>query len=189
MSILQEATVEEPQKLNRKDITAEITGIDLEFSDDPELRKPDNEQEQEPEELNAVVGVLDMLIGSSGDLLKEYDLPAPNLSVWEKWGKVNLSKALNHYMPAGMGEGISSPAMAGLIGVGAILICFLPVIMVFVKRMQEPEPQQIPQQPEPKEEPTEYTNTYEEPEPPAVKSTAPISDKAFTAGQRLEQMG
>lgn len=76
-----------------------------------------------------------MLIGSSGDLLKEYDLPAPNLTIWEKWGKENLSKALNHYMPAGIGENMSSPAMAGLIGIGAILICFLPMIMVFVKRM------------------------------------------------------
>ena len=184
--MMQEATVEESPtpKLNRKDITAEITGIDFEFKDDGE---PEEQQQEQPEELNAVVGIIDMLIGSSGDLLKEYDLPAPNLTIWEKWGKENLSKALNHYMPAGIGENMSSPAMAGLIGIGAILICFLPVIMTFVKRMQEPQPEQIPQQPEeePKEK-HEYVNTYEEPQP--VVSTAPISNKVLKAWERVQRV-
>ncbi|MDV0441587.1 hypothetical protein [Methanorbis furvi] len=188
MSIMQEATVEEPPvKLNRKDITGDLIGAAPDFNFDEEIPLlPKGEEQEQPEELNAVVGILDMLIGSSGDLLKEYDLPAPNLTIWEKWGKENLSKALNHYMPAGMGEGISSPAMAGLIGVGAILICFLPVIMVFVKRKQEPQPEQIPQQPEPEEEKTEFVNTYETPEP--VHSTAPISDKMLSAWERIQRV-
>ena len=185
MSIMEEATVEEPQKLNRKDITCEITGVeDFDFDNEPHEAPTAEEQ---PEELNAVVGVLDMLIGSSGDMLKEYDLPSPNTAIWEKWGKENLSKALNHYMPAGVGGNMSSPAMAGLIGIGAILICFMPVIMVFIKRMQEPQPEQIPQQPEQEPEETEFVNAYEEPQP--VVSTAPISDKVFNAARRLEQMG
>lgn len=171
------------EPLNRKDITGEITGVDFDFSDGEDIPPKAEEQSDEPGELNAIVGMLDMLICSSGDLLKEYDLPPPNLTVWETWGKNNLSKAMNAYMPVSMEEA-SSPAMAGLIGVGALLIAFSPALLQTYKRMQEPEPQET-KQPEVRDRP-EYDV---DPAPPMVTATAPISEHALSAIQRLERLG
>jgi len=176
------------EPLNRKDITAEVTGLDIDFDqivDEP--HRPDESTEPEPEELNAFVGVLDMLIASSGDLLTEYDLPPPNLTVWEKWGKENLSRALNAYMPETAGYEVSSPAMAGMIGVGALVLTFLPAILKVIAD-QKAAAEVLPE-PAPEHEPAnEHIDAYEEPVPVKPSSTAPISEHALTALERLERL-
>lgn len=187
MSIMEEATVEEPVKLNRKDITAEICGIDLELGEEPEL--PDEEPQQEPDELNPLVDVVDCGLDFAEDLLTDAGYPPLKRKVWEEHGKKALSRAINAYCPPGspLGGTMDTPLVALLIGAGAILICFWPVIQKVIKDRESPKPEQIPE-PEPEEEKTEFVNTYEEPKPPAVKSTAPISDKTLAAWQRIQRI-
>lgn len=190
----------EAETINRKDITADITGLDIDFdklSDEEPVIK-DKPKEPEEEELNAFVGVLDMLIGSSGDMLKEFGYPEPNLIVWEKWGKENLSKALNAYMPETAGYEISSPAMAGMIGAGALVLTFLPVILKFISDQKaaaggsgEIPEQAAPAAPATEDKPQEKesVDSYEEPAPTKPSSTAPISEHALSALERLERLG
>lgn len=180
----------EPEKINRKDITADITGLDIDFDKIAEEEPLTEEEQEQQEELNAFVGVLDMLIDSSGDMLKEYGYPAPNVTVWEKWGKENLSKALNAYMPESMGCEMSSPAMAGMIGFGALVLTFLPVIMKVISDQKAadslPEPVASPASTKSNDKPAEYVDTYEETKPVKPSSTAPISEHARTILERLE---
>ncbi|WP_067047592.1 hypothetical protein [Methanofollis ethanolicus] len=182
----------EAEAINRKDITPEITGLDIDFDKvlDEDTHRPDEPNEPEKEELNAFVGVLDMLIGSSGDLLKEYDLPPPNLKVWETWGKENLSRALNAYMPETAGYEVSSPAMAGVIGAGALVLTFLPAILKVISD-QRAAAEELPEPatPEHESEPAkEHADAYEEPVPTKPSSTAPISEHALSALERLERL-
>ncbi len=180
----------EADTINRKDITADIAGLDIDFDKIAEEEPQTEKQQEQPEELNAFVGVLDMLIDSSGDLLKEYGYPEPNLTVWEKWGKENLSKALNAYMPETAGYEMSSPAMAGMIGFGALVLAFLPVIMKVIsdQKADDSETKEIPEQGAPKaeEKQKEYLDTYEEPQQVKPSSTAPISEHMRTVFERLE---
>lgn len=166
----------EAETINRKDITAEVAGLDINFDkivDEP--HRPDEPREPEAEELNAFVGVLDMLIESFGDLLKEYDLPPPNLTVWEKWGKENLSRAMNAYMPETAGYEVSSPAMAGIIGAGALVLTFLPAILKVIAD-QKAAAETLPEPVAPECEPVnEHVDAYEEPVPVKPSSTAPLS--------------
>ena len=178
----------QPEKLNKKDITGELTGLDFDIDLDKEPEKPEEKKEPEEDQDNAIVEILDMMIGSSGDMLKEFGYPEPNLVIWEKWGKPNLTKALNEYMPAtATDDTISSPAMCGLIGVGALALCFMPVIMQYVKNQQQVEaPEQEEQQPEPQaggDQPV----TYREETPIQPSSTAPISESTISALERLEK--
>lgn len=178
-------------KIN-KNITDQITGrnnpAESEFdpfhppaSDDPAALAP-----QQPEGDNAIVGVLDMLIHSSGDLLKKYDLPEGNLSVWDEWGKPNLNKAFNAYFPA-VQSTPDSPAVAGFIGVAALVLAFLPVILEVIRRntdkKEKKEKTAEPSTTVPETPPA----TYEQPEP--VRSTAPISDYALSVVERINNLG
>jgi hypothetical protein len=180
----------ESETINRKDITAEITDLDIDFDKIADEEPVKSDKSEQPEELNAFVGVLDMLIDSSGDMLKEYGYPAPNLTVWEKWGKENLSKALNAYMPESMGCEISSPAMAGMIGFGALVLTFLPVIMKVIADQKDVEKDtgriSEPEKPTPPDEKKEYVDTYEEPQQVKPTSTAPISEHMRTVFERME---
>ncbi|MDD4126884.1 MAG: hypothetical protein PHV39_04265 [Methanomicrobium sp.] len=182
------------EKLNRKDITAEVTGLDFDFDsiDAEEVTAEQKDGQPIEDQDNAIVDILDMLIGSSGDMLKEYGYPEPKLEIWVKWGKPNLTKALNEYMPAAAtNETISSPAVCGLIGIGALALCFMPVIMQFVsnqKQQQIAEPEQERQEPE-EQTGTEKPATYQEENPTTPSSTAPISEHTLSALERLERAG
>lgn len=177
------------EKLNKKDITSEVTGLDFDFDLNPEPGDPEpiGEQPEEEQQENAIVEIIDMMIGSSGDLLKEYGYPEPNLVIWEKWGKPNLTTALNEYMPVSSDETIGSPAMCGFIGVGALALCFLPVIMQYVSNQQQqiaaPEPEPEPEGGQPG---TDKPATYQEEKPTKPSSTAPISESTLSAFERLE---
>lgn len=171
--------------LNKKDITEEITGGRFNFDDDEAEETAAGIGEPEAEEgLNQVVGILDMMITSTPSMLVKRGYPAPNLEIWETWGKENLSKAFNAYMPAAAGNTISSPAFCGILGLGAMILCFLPVILHFIDKRTaatESADDEKRQAPDPKPEaarPQEYEDKYEEPvgvsrEP--TKSTAAIS--------------
>ena len=190
MSIMEEATVEEPVKLNRKDITEEITGIDLELREE-DTQKPGEEQ-QEPDELNPLVDVVDCGLDFAEEFLQDAGYPPLKRKVWEDHGKKALSKAINAYCPPGspLGGTMDTPLVALLIGIGALLLCFWPVIQRVLQDREKPAttPAAEEQQPEPGEEKNEFVNTYEEPKPPAVKSTAPISDKALAAWERVQRV-
>jgi hypothetical protein len=167
--------------LNRKDITEEITGagiIDFDSDMDDEADQP---IDADPEELNQIVGILDMLITSTPPMLENRGYPAPNLDIWESWGKPNLSKAFNAYLPAGAGNALSSPAFCGLLGLGALVFAFLPVILHFLDK-KDAEKVKIEEPTKPTDSGPQkrgmYEDTYEEPigvsrEP--TKSTAAIS--------------
>lgn len=122
--------------LNRKDITSLVTGRD---ADDVTDRGDGPDETPADESLNPVVGILDMLIVSSRGPLTTHGYPAPNTEIWEEWGKPNLSKALNHYMPTTAGVAVNSPAFAGLIGFGALVIAFLPVFLHYVEKRKQRE--------------------------------------------------
>ena len=131
---------DEEEPLNRKDITAEITGKGWDFDEEetaPEIAP--EETPTTPSEPHPFVGIMDMLISTSQEPLAKAGYPAPNLSVWETWGKPNLSKAFYQYLPmeSAAGAAINSPAFAGVIGLGALVIAFLPVIMYHVKKKDE----------------------------------------------------
>ena len=164
--------------LNKKDITDEVTGV-IDFDDDnDESAAEQPERVEEPEGLNQVVGIIDMLITSTPPMLEKRGYPAPNLDIWDSWGKENLSKAFNAYMPAGAGNAISSPAFCGLLGLGALLFAFLPVILHFIDKKEAASKDAAETRPEPKQEPAQYEDTYAEPvgvsrEP--TRSTAAIS--------------
>jgi len=126
---------EETEQLNKKHITDEITGKPFDFDsfDDEE----EQTQPQEPAELppHPLIGVMDMMISSSVVPLQKHGYPAPNVSIWDEWGKPNLSKAFYAYLPmdSAAGSAVNSPAFAGVLGIGALCIAFLPCIMHFVE--------------------------------------------------------
>lgn len=164
--------------LNRKDITDEITGI-INFDDDDDADQAAGLDQEE--ELNQIVGIIDMLITSTPPMLEKHGYPAPNIDIWDSWGKPNLSKAFNAYLPAGAGNAISSPAFCGILGLGALVFTFLPVILHYLDK-KDAEKVKIEEPQKPADEGPQkrgmYEDTYEEPigvsrEP--TKSTAAIS--------------
>lgn len=129
---------EEP--LNRKDITAEITGRLYDLDDEEEgAEQFAPPQETAPTEPHPFIGIMDMLISTSKEPLAKAGYPAPNTAIWDEWGKPNLSKAFYQYLPieSGAGAAMNSPAFAGVIGFGALVIAFLPVIIHHISKSKE----------------------------------------------------
>ncbi len=120
------------------------TDITDEFIDFDKLQPPEEETSYEDaadlDETNPYVEILDMLIQSSGEMLKAEGYPEPNLKIWSAWGRDNLSKAFNAYLPKT--DGNISPMACGLIGTVALVLCFMPVIMKYIENGKQPE--QIP---------------------------------------------
>ena len=173
---------EEFEQLNKKHITDEITGKPFDFDSFDET-EDEEQMKQEPENQppHPLVGVMDMMISSSVVPLQSHGYPAPNGSIWEEWGKPNLSKAFYEYLPmdSAAGAAVASPAFAGVLGLGALVIAFLPCIMhhIEVKKAQRAEEEK-----KLKEELAFIQQSEEEPEfeNPVVEakrtvSTAPIS--------------
>ena len=163
--------IEEP-KLNKKDITSEIMG-DPFFDLNVDCAAPDLEAQRQPleEEENPIVDVIDVGLDFAEDFLKEAGYPGPKRKIWEDHGKKAMSKALNAYCPPGSAVGgvIDTPLVALLIGVGALILCFYPVISHFLKMKDEQKEELPPGDPEKIEGPK-----YEKPST-EISSTAPIS--------------
>lgn len=160
--------------LNKKDITAEIIGapyFDLD-GDDDHLIGP-SAQEPKPEDVdNPLVDIIDVGLDFAEDFLKDAGYPAPKRKIWEDHGKKAMSKALNAYCPPGsaMGGIIDTPLVALLIGIGALLLCFYPVIAQIMKTKnaageiaESGDPDRVEQQPK-----------FEKPQT-EISSTAPIN--------------
>ena len=137
------------------DITDEF--IDFDQMQPPEEAAPEDDISADfDDELNPYVEIIDMLIQSSGDMLKSEGYPEPNLKIWDAWGKNNLSRAFNAYLPKT--DGNISPMACGLIGTAALVLCFMPVILKYIENGKPPE-QQLPPaaQAPPAEKPPEKT--------------------------------
>jgi len=178
--------------LNKKDITEEITGRvnfdDLEdegFGGDP---KTEGSGEDEPKEetLNPLVGIMDQMIVTSPKMLEKRGYPSPNLEIWDDWAKPNLSKAFNAYVPEGITEKLESPLACLVIGVGALILVFLPVILHFMDKKQEKEKEKLTEpEPEPEHKKTEpEQEIYEKPQT-RIAPTAPISRDDVTPFERM----
>lgn len=187
--------ISDDEPLDKKDITAEITGqvFDLDsMEEEPEEETPIEEAEEDG--LNPVVGILDMLICSSPKILQKYGYPSPDLEIWEDWGKENLSKAFNEYMPDSAGTAVSSPLFCGVMGAGALVFAFLPVILHFIDKQGEEKKKALEEakraEVKAAEEPIVYENTYETPAPPSgIISTAPVSMGTMTALEKFKASG
>jgi len=181
--------------LNKKDITEEITGR-VNFDDeeeafgDPETGEPEHKEET----LNPLVGIMDQMIVTSPKMLEKRGYPSPNLEIWDDWAKPNLSKAFNAYMPEGVGETLDKPVVCLVLGFGALVFAFLPVILHFLdkrREKQEKEEQAYLESQKVAETETipdkkEYVDEYETPKP---RSTAPISEGHLTKMQKFKQSG
>ena len=122
-----------------KDITDEF--IDFDSIQPPEEETPSYDVDAAEDGTNAYVEIIDMLIQSSGEMLKSEGYPEPNLKIWEAWGKDNLSKAFNAYLPPA--DGNVSPMACGLIGTAALVLCFMPVILKYIENGKQP-PESLP---------------------------------------------
>lgn len=138
--------IDDDEPLNQKDITKIVSGDVFNFDEETgDIEKPEPEQPQDgeiiPQEMHPLVGIMDMLISSTSEPLRRHGYPQPNLSIWNEWGKPNLSKAFHQYMPttSGAGAAVNSPLFAGLLGAGALVLAFLPVIMYHMQRKREEE--------------------------------------------------
>lgn len=138
-----------------KDITDEF--IDFDSLQPPEEAAPDEDISADLDETNAYVEIIDMLIQSSGEMLKSEGYPEPNLKIWDAWGRDNLSKAFNAYLPPA--DGNVSPMACGLIGTAALVLCFMPVILKYIENGKHQPEQQLPPaaQAPPAEKPPEKT--------------------------------
>lgn len=149
--------MDDDEPLNQKDITKLVSGDCFDFDAETGDVVPDTPADAPepdaglPQETHPVVGIIDMLISSTSEPLRRHGYPQPNLTIWNEWGKDNLSKALHQYMPtnSGAGAAVNSPLFAGVLGVGALVLAFLPVIMHYVEQkrsQEEAEAVQIEQQ-------------------------------------------
>lgn len=177
--------------LNKKNITGEIIGYDLdEMLDDapPELafenigNVPEADGETAPEDygINALIDIIEIGLDMSEDIFREMGYPAdgmPNRKIWERHGKNALNRALNVYFPPGSTAGgmIDSPMVSLVIGLGALALCMYPVVSHTLKQKEIAKAKEEPQLP-PKEE---------RPEP---VSTAPVSNKPLTISEQLEEL-
>lgn len=141
--------MDDEEPLNTKDITHLISGDTFDFDEEGELQLPETPEntgmegvgENIPETLHPLVGIMDMVISSTAGPLRRRGYPQPDLEIWEEWGKPNLSKAFHQYMPttSGAGAAVNSPLFAGLLGVGALVLAFLPVILHYMEKKKEEE--------------------------------------------------
>lgn len=180
--------MEEP--LNKKNITGEIIGYDLDAMLDedapPELAAdglPDSPGTPAPEDngINAIIDLIEIGLDMSEDIFREMGYPAdslPNRGVWERHGKNALNRALNVYFPPGSAAGgmIDSPAVSLVIGLGALALCMYPVISHTLKKRELDKA---------KTEEPQTTPTEEKPEP---ASTAPVSNKPLSISENLAEL-
>lgn len=173
---------EETEQLNKKHITDEITGKPFDFDNFDEEDGDDeslNQQEQTEQEPHPLIGIMDMMIASSVVPLQKHGYPAPNISIWDEWGKPNLSKAFYAYVPmdSAAGSAVNSPAFAGLLGTVALGIAFLPCLLHLVetkrKKREEEEQKLLEEMEKRQDENTEFENPIIEAK--KTVSTAPIS--------------
>ena len=176
--------------LNKKNITGEIIGYDLdEMLDDelpPELAAdaaPDAAGTPAPEDngTNAIIDLVEIGLDMSEDILREMGYPAdgmPNRKIWERHGKNALNRALNVYFPPGSTAGgmIDSPLVSLVIGLGALALCMYPVVSHTLKQKEIEKAKAE----EPKLPPQEET-----PEP---ASTTPISNKPLSIPEQLAEL-
>jgi hypothetical protein len=161
--------------LNKKDITAEIIGapfFDLNVDDNEIVTDPQVQVQPQPEDVeNPLVDIIDVGLDFAEDFLKDAGYPEPKRKIWEEHGRKAMSKALNAYCPPGsaLGGVIDTPLVALLIGFGALLLCFYPVIAYYLKSKNEKEDTAGSGEPEKIEQPK-----YEKPST-GISSTAPIS--------------
>lgn len=187
----------EPEPLNRKNITGTITGTPINFDEifpEDKIIEETSHGIAEPDDdtINPIVDVIDCGLDFAEDTLQEMGYPPLMRKVWDGKGKEALSKAINAYCPQGesLGRTLDTPLVALLLGFGALLLCFLPVIQKFMKERETQEPQyEAIEERQPEELTGEMTGRYEEPHPLQPTSTAPISEKMLTATERLEQLG
>lgn len=172
--------------LNRKDITEEITGR-VNFDEEEEVcedLKEEGKEESKEETLNPLVGIMDQMIITSPKMLEKRGYPSPNLEIWDDWAKPNLSKAFNAYVPEGITEKLESPLACLFIGLGALVVVFLPVILHFMEKKQEKEKEKLTE-PEPEHKETEpEQERYEKPQT-RISETAPISRDDVTPFERM----
>lgn len=185
----------------RKNITSEILGKQEDVIDfDNRLPQSDFKPNVEPgilqqdlQQDNAVVNIMDLFISTSPMILKKYGYPSPDLAIWKEWGKPNLNICFNHYMPAGSGTAVSSPVMAGLVGIAAMGMTMLPVILEFIKRRKDAAaekalqpPDEIPEDAQIPDDQMSPVMVVPEPEP--MEATTDISDHQLTVSERMAEM-
>ena len=148
--------------LNKKDITAEVTGrVSFDDLDDDNFEEV---PESKPETLNPVVGIMDQMILTSPGMLERYGYPSPNLTVWSDWAKPNLSKAFNEYIPENLTKSIESPLACLIIGLGALVVPFLLVIM-YIRDKKGKKDEHPPDNTHERVEPAEAAHTVKSREP------------------------
>lgn len=175
--------MEGEDSLNRKNITGEIIGYDLDaMLDEPGIPSRDAEQDAEPDEdaENAIIDLIEIGLDMADGICKDMGYPEgsrPNRAIWENHGKHALNRALNVYFPPGSGAGgaINSPAVSLVIGLGALGICLYPAIAYTVKQRREAAEDVPEEEHDRASAPPEFRNAYEIPET-GYTSTAPISN-------------
>lgn len=193
----------QPIIINRKNITGEVTGnADFNFDDVIPEKSPlapgslINAEPQE-EELNPLVDLVDVGLDFAEETLQDMGYPALKRKAWDEHGKKALSKAINTYAPPGssLGGTIDTPIFALLVGLGALMFCFLPVFQKFMKDravIEEKRQARIEAETEQQEQDNitgELQGVYETPIPSVPSSTAPISESMLSAMQRVERLG
>lgn len=176
------------EPLNKKNITGEIIGYDLDaMLDDipPEMDgsfpEADGEAARDDDSINAIIDLVEIGLDMSEDILREMGYPAdglPNRKIWERHGKHALNRALNVYFPPGSTAGgmIDSPAVSLVIGLGALALCMYPVIAHTLKQKELDKAKKEEQKAQPPEE---------IPEP---VSTAPVSNKPLSVPEQLAEL-
>lgn len=158
------------QPLNRKDVTAEILGIeepeDEETFDlnklsaqNPGPASAPPQAQPAPESDNPLIDFIDIGLGIADEVLKENGYPELKRKYWEEHGKRAMNKALNAYLPAdsGAGAALDSPMVALFIGLGCLGLCLTPAVAHYMKQRKaeeekhraetepQPEPERIPE--------------------------------------------
>ncbi|WP_319377773.1 hypothetical protein [uncultured Methanocorpusculum sp.] len=185
-------------RLNKKDITSEIVGFC--FDDETPAAIVDQDpawisggDPQISEEENPLIPLIDVGLDFAEDILKEQHLPELKREIWESHGKKAMSKALNAYCPPGsaLGGAMNAPLTALMIGIVALLMCFYPRILKLIsdKRAALEHPDEQEELRSPTQAARGYVETYEEPRPTKVTSTALISERAQSISERLAQAG
>ena len=180
--------IEDNLPLNKKNITAEITGIiDLDEKLDSMSEEPTENLDpvdELPEE-NPIVDLVDAGLDIADDLLREAGMPTTKWDAWNRSGRRALAKALNYYTPptSAIGGAVNTPLIALVIGLSCLAMCFSPHIISIIKSRGESraaDAGQLQQQPV-EEQPTVQ---YEVPQT-TVSATAPISNYELKPIERM----
>jgi hypothetical protein len=182
-----------PPKLNRKNITSEITLLrpPKVFGEEEPAAPPAPEISGTPDagqdSINPLVELLDVGLDFGEEALQGMGYPPLMRSAWESRGKAALSKAIDAYAPPGISGAADTPLTALILGLACLLLCFLPV---FLKVMQERETETISAAPAADTNHAEPVTTeqlmQENPDGTKVLSTAPPSESTISALERLK---